>query len=293
MVRALRAYFDERDFIEVETATVVSSPGQELHLEALEVLGADGKRWLHTSPEYQMKRLLAEGLPRIYQLCKAYRRGEKGQFHEPEFSMLEWYRRDSGSEDMMRDTEALVASAALAVVGDTRVPGVEGPVDLQAPWERLTVAQAFERHARCSLEAVVQDEDAYYRTLIEEVEPRLGRGRPTFLTHYPASMASLARLRPEDPSLADRFEAYVDGVELCNGFGELTDSVEQRKRFEAERDARRRLGKPLYPIDERLLTALDSLPPSGGNALGVDRLLMLIVGAKTIHEVMAFATDTV
>jgi lysyl-tRNA synthetase class 2 len=294
ILRAIRSFFEREGFTEVETPAVVRSPGLELHLDALEVLGGGGPRWLHTSPEYHMKRLLAAGMPRIYQLCKAYRRGERGTLHQPEFTLLEWYRTPAGHEDVMGDTEALVTHAARELLGSTRIPGLRSEVDVSPPWERLSVREAFERYAHASADELLRDEEAFYRTLIEKVEPQLGRGKPTFLTRYPASMASLARLCPDDLSVAERFEAYVDGVELCNGFGELTDAVEQRRRFETDRATRARLGKAAYPIDERLLSALEhGLPEAGGNALGVDRLVMLLTGAKDIANVVAFSAERV
>jgi lysyl-tRNA synthetase class 2 len=291
-MRAIRAYFDEQGFVETETPAVVRSPGLELHLEALEVLGYGGPRWLQTSPEYHMKRLLSAGMSRIYQLCKCYRRGERGALHQPEFTMLEWYRAFAGAEDMMRDTEQVVARVAHALHGGTRIPGIGGALDVTPPWDRITVRDAFARYASVGLDDVVRDEDAFYRHLVEEIEPRLGQGRPVFLTHYPASMAALARLRPDDPSAADRFEAYACGVELCNGFGELTDPDEQRRRLELDRSRRKQQGRPVYPLDERFLGALeDGIPPSGGNALGVDRLLMLTLGIADIAGVVAFSVE--
>jgi elongation factor P--(R)-beta-lysine ligase len=291
-LRAIREFFDSAGFIEVETPAVVRSPGLELHLEALEVRGADGPRFLHTSPEYHMKRLLSAGMSRVYQVCHAYRRGEQGSLHEPEFSMLEWYRAFDDSAQLMRDTEDLVAVVARRVLGSTVVPGLHGELDVAPPWERLPVADAFARHAGRDVRELLDDDEAFYRTLVDEVEPKLGRGKPTFLTHYPSRMAALARIHPGDPTTADRFEAYAGGVELCNGFGELTDPVEQRRRFEADLAARARQGRPAYPIDERFLAALaDGLPPSAGNALGVDRLLMLLLGKRSIADVVAFCVE--
>jgi lysyl-tRNA synthetase class 2 len=290
--RAIRRFFDDAGFTEVETPVVVRSPGLELHLEALEVSGLGEPRWLQTSPEYHMKRLLAAGMSNIYQLCKTFRRDEQGSLHQPEFTMLEWYRAHAGSEEMMRDTEQLASAVAHELLGTTRIPGIDGGVDLAPPWQRLTVREAFERHASTPYAALLRDEEAFFRALIDEVEPQLGRGRPTLLTRYPAGMAALARVCPDDPSVADRFEAYVDGVELCNGFGELIDAAEQRRRLLADAARRRSLGKPAYPIDERFLAALEhGIPPSGGNALGVDRLIMLVLGIREIAGVVAFSAD--
>jgi lysyl-tRNA synthetase class 2 len=287
LLRAVRGYFDGLGFVEVETPALSAAPATELHVSALEVLGARGQHWLHTSPELGMKRLLCAGMTRIYQLCKTYRRDELGALHAPEFTMLEWYRAHAGSEEVMLDTERLVAAAALALYGSTAVPAALGELDVAPPWPRLTVAQAFRLHAGVELEAVLPDHDAFFRILVERIEPQLGRGKPTFLTHYPASMAALARLHDDDPRYADRFECYANGIELCNGFGELTDPVEQRRRFEADRAERARLGLQVYPLDERFLQALEQgMPASGGNALGVDRLAMLLLGAERIDEVM-------
>jgi elongation factor P--(R)-beta-lysine ligase len=291
-LRAIREFFDGAGFVEVETPAVVRSPGLELHLDALEVLGCGGPRWLHTSPEYHMKRLLSAGMSRLYQVCKAYRRDERGNLHQPEFTMLEWYRAFAGSEQLMSDTEQLVAHVARRVHGSTRIPGLHGELDVTPPWERLQVSAAFARYAGRDVHELLADDEAFYRTLVDDVEPKLGRGKPTFLTHYPARMAALARVHPDDPTTADRFEAYAHGLELCNGFGELTDPVEQRRRFEADLSARALQDRPSYPIDERFLDALtDGLPPCAGNALGVDRLLMLILGKHAIADVVAFSTD--
>ena len=288
VIRAVRGFFEAAGFLEVETPLVVPSPGLDLHLDAFEVRGAEAARWLVTSPEYQMKRLLAAGHARIFQLCKCFRRGELGALHEPEFTMLEWYRAFAGSNDVMADTELLVEHVARAVSGSTLVPALGRQVDVRAPWERLTVRDALRKYAGLALDEVVRDEERFFRALVEKVEPELGRERPIWLVGWPASMASLARLDPSDPSVADRFEAYVAGLELCNGFGELVDAREQRARLERDQRARSATGKPIYPIDERFLAALEEgIPPSGGNALGVDRLVMLVLGAVHIEDIVA------
>lgn len=290
--RAIREFFDQRAFVEVETPLVVPSPGLEVHLDALEVHGMrrdGGAAYLVTSPEYQMKRLLAGGLPRIYQLGRCFRAGELGHLHQPEFSMLEWYRAFSGAEEVMRDTEALVAHVAAAVGdGSTVIPGAQNPVDVAPPWRRVTVAEAFQKYAGADAHALAQQPTEFFRRFVEQVQPQLGRFRPIFLTEWPASMASLASLDPRNPSVAQRFEAFVDGVELCNGFNELIDPVEQRQRLAADQQERNRIGKPQYPIDQRFLEALEEgLPPCGGNALGFDRLVMLVLGVADISDVVA------
>jgi lysyl-tRNA synthetase class 2 len=289
--RAVRTFFDARGFLEVETPLAVPSPGLDLHLDALALANAGAPRFLITSPEYQMKRLLAGGLERIYQICRCFRRGEEGGRHQPEFTMLEWYRAFAGSDELMRETEELVAYVARTVLGTTRIPRRDGGVvDLAPPWERLTIDEAFARYTGARVEEILPDEDRFFLLLTERVEPNLGQERPTFLTEWPAAMASLARLIPERPDRADRFEAFADGIELCNGFGELVDPVEQRARLERDRAARAARGLPVYPIDERFLAALEEgIPPSSGTALGLDRLVMLLTGTPAIDDVVAFS----
>ena len=288
-----RAFFEERGFLEVETPLVVPSPGLDVHLDAMAVRTQGGERYLITSPEYQMKRLLAGGLERIFQVCKCFRNDELGARHQPEFTMLEWYRAFAGVEEMMVDTENLVAALARTLQGQSATDRAElhtalGVVDVTPPWRRISVREAFRNFAGVALEDVVADEDVFYRLLVEKVEPALGELGALFLTDYPASMASLARKNPSDPSVAERFEAYLAGIELCNGFGELTDAAEQRTRLERDQHERASRGLPVYPIDERFLSALEQgMPPSGGNALGLDRLIMLALGAEHIEDVLA------
>ncbi len=292
---AVRAFFDARGFLEVQTPLMVPSPGLDAHLDAFEVAGGDrgSPRWLSTSPEYQMKRLIAEGLTRIYQIAPCFRRGESGARHNPEFTMLEWYRSDAGMADVMGDTEQLVA----AVTGGTIRLGSR-QVDAVPRFERIPVCDAFARFAGWSREdtlaAAASDEERYFRALVDQVEPALAAApNAVFLVDYPATQASLARRKPEDPRLAERFELYVAGVELCNGFGELVDPVEQRERLVRDQETRRARGLPVYPVDERFLEALQRVPPSGGNALGLDRLVALACGTTEIAEVLAFTADEV
>jgi lysyl-tRNA synthetase class 2 len=270
---------------------VVPSPGLDVHLDALAVHTSAGERYLITSPEYQMKRLLAGGLERIYQLAKCFRNDEVGQRHQPEFTMLEWYRAYAGVDEVMADTEQLVAAVATAISGEAVLHTAAGPVDVAPPWPRLTVREAFARFAQVDVFALLQEadgEETFYRLLVERVEPALSELGALFLCEYPASMASLARKKPNDPRVAERFEAYVAGVELCNGFGELTDPIEQRARLLADQAERAQRGLPVYPIDERFMAALEQgVPPSGGNALGLDRLVMLALGAAHIEDVTA------
>ena len=304
---ALRRFFAERDFLEVETPLLVPSPGLELHLEAVAAAGG----YLITSPEYQMKRLLAAGFERIYQVCKCFRAGERGPHHAAEFTMVEWYRGFAGLDAIARDTEELVAAVVSAVAGSPIARVAGRAIDVVPPWPRLTVREAMRRWAgvevagdepAAALVAAVRAagiavadgtawDDAFFAAFLARVEPQLAAlDRPVLLEDWPAPLAALARRKPGDPRTALRFEAYVGGIELANAFGELTDPVEQRARFEHDQATRRARGKPVYPIDERLLAALaEGLPPSAGIALGVDRLIMLATGAETIGDVLTFA----
>lgn len=289
IVAQVRAFFVGRGFLEVETPLLVPSPGLDVHLDAFEVNTTLGPRYLVTSPEYQMKRLLAEGSGPIFQIGKCFRRDELGNLHNPEFTMVEWYRPHRGMDDVLADTEALVAEVT---GGEVRL----GPrtVRTSAPLPRMTVVEAFARFAAVGEGEVFrladEDEDTFYRLLVEKVEPGLAAlDHGVFLTEYPAPQASLARKKPGDPRVAERFELYVAGVELCNGFGELVDPVEQRARLVADQATRRARGLPVYPLDEGFLTAMEAgMPPSGGNALGLDRLVALALGTSHIGDVMAF-----
>lgn len=288
VMRAIREHFDLAGFLEVETPIAVPSPGLDPHLDAMGVTWSGAPRFLITSPEYQMKRLLAGGLERIYQLCKCFRNDEIGSRHQPEFTMLEWYRAYAGMPEMMSDTEQLVAHVARTLHGRPVLFAGEREIDVTPPWPRITLREAFEWFAGIAMDEVMPDEDRFFRLLVESVEPALEGVGAAFLCEYPASMASLARKKPGDASVAERFEAYVAGIELCNGFGELTDANEQRARLLHDQSVRTKAGQIVYPIDERFVAALEEgMPASGGNALGVDRLVMLAVGAEHIEDVLA------
>jgi elongation factor P--(R)-beta-lysine ligase len=286
---AVRNYFARERFLEVETPMRVPAPGVDLHLDAIPASGG----YLISSPELHMKRLLAAGLPRVFQLARASRQDELGRLHEPEFNMLEWYRSFAGLEEVVNDTEQLLREVALAVSGEAKLFGPSAQVyDLALPFARVTVREAFQEYAGIAdaVDLSFSDEARYFELFVAHVEPGLAReAAPLLLWKYPANQAALARLSADDSSVAERFELYVAGVELCNGFDELTDAVEQRARF--ARDAQRRAseGRHVYPTDERFLAALESgMPRAGGNALGFDRLLMLATGARELAEVMAF-----
>jgi len=313
----VRRHLSSRGYDEVETPCLVPAPGMEPHIRAFEAPfvpegGGEGRPlYLHSSPEYAMKRLLAEGFERIFQLARVFRNGEVSETHNPEFTMLEMYRSGTDHRGIMRDLEELVASCAAALDRDgrprARWRGSE--LSLAAPFDRLPVAEAFaaagvdlaacqgdagrlrDEGRRAGIEAGPAGEsfdDAFFRIFLAAIEPHLGRSRPVYLVDWPASMAALARLTPGDPRWAARFELYAAGLELANGFFELNDAREQRRRLLEERALRERLGRPAYPLDERFLEAVARLPDAGGVALGLDRLLMLLTGARSVADVLLF-----
>lgn len=317
-VGAVRAFFAARDFVEVETPCLQVSPGLEPHLQAFATAlrdpwgGADRPLYLHTSPEFTMKKLLVAGVPRLYQLARVFRNAERSATHHPEFTMLEWYRAGGTLDELMADTEELTRACARAA-GVERLRRGAAECDPFAPWERLSVAEAFVRHAGIDVLATAPDpwapdrdalaraaagigvsaspsdswEDVFFKVMLDRIEPHLGYGRPTILHSYPVSMAALSRPSPADPRVAERFEAYGCGVELCNAFGELTDPAEQRRRFAADMDLKQRLYGERYPIDADFLAALEhGMPDSAGIALGFDRLVMLLAGAEAIDDVL-------
>ncbi len=307
IIAGIRRFFDEKGFVEVETPLMVPQPGMEPHLEAFQTVYEMRQFYLHTSPEYAMKCLLAGGFERIYQICKVFRHEPVGRMHAPEFTMIEWYRAFADYTDIMVDTEYLIAELATDLYGEPVVRMGQCAVDLTPPWERLSVREAMLRYAGIAADpysetadfirqaghSTVDEDDppdvAFFKVFLDRVEPHLGVQRPVILYDYPAPMAALAKRKSDAPDLAERFEVYIAGVELCNAFTELNDPDEQRQRLEEEAAQRVREGNPAYPIDERFLSALEyGMPPSGGIALGVDRLIMLLTGASSIGEVMAF-----
>lgn len=284
MLRAIREFFEQGGFLEVETPVRLAVPALEDHIEA----EPSGDRWLRTSPELHMKRLLATGYPRIYQIGPCFRQGEFGRRHRPEFTMLEWYRAGADCRDILADTIGLVRQASQAVSGAGKIRFQGREVEVSGDWEELSVAEAFRRHAGADLRQAMAA-GRYEEILCTQVEPNLGWDRPTVLCDYPAEMAALARRKPTDPTVAERWELYVGGLELANAYSELTDAAEQRQRFLACAELRRREGRPVYPLDEPFLAALEQgLPPCGGIALGIDRLAMVLVDTEEIADVVAF-----
>ncbi len=313
---AFRAHFAETDFVEVDTATLQVSPGNEAHLHAFrtDAIGHDGSAfplYLHTSPEFACKKLLAAGETRIACFAHVYRNRERGPLHHPEFTMLEWYRVCETYEQLMRDCADLIALAA-RTAGTQQFAFGGKTVDPFAEPERISVAAAFTRHAGIDLLATiamdgttdrdmlanqmrsagirVADDDTwadlFSRVIVEKVEPNLGNRRITILDRYPVAEAALARPCADDPRVAERFEVYACGVELANAFGELTDPAEQRRRFEAEMLEKSRVYGETYPLDEDFLEALAEMPEASGIALGFDRLVMLATGALRIDQVI-------
>jgi lysyl-tRNA synthetase class 2 len=314
ITKAVRAWFDEQGFAEVETGILQVSPGNEVHLHAprTELTGADGTRatrYLRTSPEFAAKKLLAAGEAKIFEFARVFRDRERGDLHLPEFTMLEWYRANAAYDAVMADSVVIIARAAQT----TRIGrfSFRGKVaDPFAEPELLTVAAAFERFAGIDLLATIADgdgdrsalaaaakgrvriteddtwSDIFSKVLVEHVEPNLGQGRLTVLFEYPTPEAALARNKPSDPRVAERFEVYACGVELANGFGELTDAREQRHRFAQAMDERQRRYGERYPVDEDFLGAVAQMPEASGVALGFDRLVMLASGALRIDQVV-------
>ncbi|HYS86570.1 MAG TPA: EF-P lysine aminoacylase EpmA [Bradyrhizobium sp.] len=314
VTKATRAWFDEQGFAEVETAILQVSPGNETHLHAprTELAGAGGERatrYLRTSPEFACKKLLAAGEAKIFELARVFRDRERGDLHLPEFTMLEWYRANTTYDAVMADSIVIIAHAAQAT-GIGRFSFRGRIADPFAEPELLTVAAAFERFAgidllatidggegdRAALAAAATEQvritdddtwsDIFSKVLVEHVEPNLGQGRLTVLFEYPAPEAALARAKASDPRVAERFEVYACGVELANGFGELTDAREQRQRFTLAMDEKQRRYGERYPLDEDFLDAVAKMPEASGVALGFDRLVMLASGALRIDQVV-------
>jgi lysyl-tRNA synthetase class 2 len=275
LMRRIRAFFYERDFVEVETPIRLKIPCMELHIDA----EPSGDHFLRTSPELFHKKMLADGRERIFEVGKCFRSGELGALHNPEYTMLEWYRSNADYLDILNDVKALIH--AVAEVAD---PGLQR----LGEWKLLSVSDAFSKYAGWD-PAGDYDEDRFDIDLVDKVEPAIKKmGGAVVLIDYPVEAAALSRRKPGNPLLAERWELYINGIEIANAYSELTDPVEQRLRFEECAEQRRALGKEVYPIDEAFIGALEKMPPSGGVALGVDRLLMLLAGADSLDAVLPF-----
>ena len=309
LTQATRAFFAGRGYAEVETPYAVPAPGEEVHLRAFrtEREFPDGGRqalWLHTSPEFAMKKLLVAGAGPIFQLARVWRNGEGSDLHASEFTMLEWYKPGAGMDALIEETTAYLRAVLPPVIT------CRGVITELSSVERLTVAEAFARYVGADVLATAEDapalaaaagtrlrdeegwEDLFFRLLLERVEPQLGRAHPTFLTHWPVAQAALARRDPADPRVAERFELFVCGIELANAFVELTDAAEQRARFETDRARRHATTGPDWPLDEDFLAALSfGMPPCAGIALGFDRLAMIASEADRIEQVLWLGND--
>jgi len=286
IIQAVRTFFIDNDYLEIETPIRIPAPAPEVHIEA----EVSGDWFLHTSPELCMKRLLAAGYPRIFQICRCFRQKERGRMHLPEMTMLEWYGAGNNYFDMMDQCEKMIRFAARRAGFEDYLVYQGKSIDLKAPWSRMSVTDAFDRFASVSMETAVL-QDRFDEMMIIDIEPNIGHKKPLFLYDYPAVGASLARLKPENSSLAERFELYICGMELCNAFTELTDPVEQRIRFEKEQKIRSESGKQVYPLPEKFLESLQLMPEASGVALGIDRLVMLFANTKSIDGVVAFTPE--
>ncbi len=286
LIRAVRVFFEERDYLEVDTPVRLPVIVPEVWISPEK----STDHFLQTSPELCMKRLLAAGHERLFQICRCFRSGERGRLHLPEFSMLEWYRTGTDYQGLMDECEELVKSVVLDCSSTSLFSALDDRFNRDKSWQRMTVAEAFGEHAGCSVEDAIAA-DLYEEVLCREVEPNLGLDNPVFLYDYPASLASLARLKKGDPEIAERFELYINGIELANGFSELVDPVEQRERFLKDRAEIMAAGRNPGHLPEKFLTEMSGMKESAGIALGLDRLIMVLSGADSIDEVVAFTPE--
>ena len=287
MIQAIRGFFIDRDYLEVETPSRIPGPAPECHIDAIP---SDGW-YLHTSPELCMKRLLAAGYPRIFQITRCFRGGERGPLHIPEFILLEWYKSGADYFWMMEECEELIIHVAHNLGHAEQINYRGREIDIQTPWERISVKDAFRRYSSVSMEKALEN-DLFDEIMVSEIEPRLvGIKRPVFLYDYPVVLGALARVKKTDPQVAERFELYMGGLELANAFSELTDAAEQRARFEEELKNRRASGRVVYPMPEKFLSELINMPESSGIALGVDRLAMIFTDSASIDDVVAFTPE--
>lgn len=286
IVQKIRDFFHEREYLEVETPYRIPVPAPESHIDPV----PSDSWFLHPSPELCMKRLLAAGYEKIFQICHCWRKGERGSQHIPEFTLLEWYRANGDYLNLMEECESLVQFLAAEIgLGETLAyRGRE--IQLTSPWERMTVEEAFDRYTETTVREALR-QDLFDEVMVRDIEPKLGIEKPTLLYDYPAERRSLARLKNENPAVAERFELYLGGLEIANAFSELIDPEEQRKVFQSEIEIRQSLGRKVYPMPEKFLKELEAMPPSAGIALGVDRLVMVLLNAQTIDEVVAFTPE--
>lgn len=266
LMQSIRAFFHSDGFVEVETPVRMKTPCMELHIDA----EPSGDRWLRTSPELYHKKLLAQGAQKIFEIGKCFRQGERGDRHHPEYTMLEWYRAGGNYMTMLDDTKRLLSAT-----------------EILKPLKMLTVAEVYEKFAGWN-PVENFDADRFDFDMVEKIEPNLSKDTPVILKDYPAECCALARLKPDNPKVAERWELYLGGIEIANAYSELTDPVEQRARFEKWGAQRKALGKTVYPVDEEFIRCLSGMPPAGGCALGIDRLLMALTGTVTLDDILPF-----
>ena len=286
LLRQIREFFVGNGYVEVETPHRIPSPAPESHIDAV----PSGTWFLHTSPELCMKRMMAAGYEKIFQVCRCWRERERGSLHLPEFTLLEWYRAGGDYRSLMEECEGFIQSMARSIGLEQKIVFRGREIDLSGPWERMSVHEAFHDYTQTSVTEALE-RDLFDEIMVRDIEPRLGLEKPMFIYDYPAQRGALARLKRQDQSVAERFELYVGGLELANGFSELVDASEQRKRFQVENENRQSLGKRIYSMPGKFLAELDEMPPAVGIALGVDRLVMVFLNAETIDEVVAFTPE--
>lgn len=285
-IQSIREFFISRGYLEVETPVVIPAPAPEANIDAIEASG----RFLQTSPELCMKRLLAIGYTRIFQICKCFRSAERGQRHLPEFTMLEWYQADADYLYLMDECQEMIKHVACNLgLGD--ILNYQGKqIDISGRWERIIVRDAFLKYSGTTPEKAIEAGN-YDQIMVSEIEPSLDMGRPVFLYDYPASQAALSRTKKDDPGVAERFELYMGGLELANAFSELTDVKEQKKRFLEELASREMKEKIVYPFPDKFINDLEFMPQSAGIAFGVDRLIMLLTDSPSIDDVVTFTPE--
>ena len=286
ILKGIRDFFVEKDYLEVETPHRIPTPAPESHIDAI----PSGLWFLHTSPELCMKRMMAAGYQKIFQICRCWRDRERGSQHLPEFTLLEWYREGADYRSLMEECGELIRSVMTAIGLGQNIFFRDREINLTEPWEEISVQEAFRYYSQTSMTEALE-RNLFDEVMVRDIEPRLGVKKPTFIYDYPAERGALARLKPGDPSVAERFELYIGGLELANGFSELVNSEEQRRRFHLENENRQSIGKTVYSMPDKFLAELDHMPPSAGIALGVDRLVMVLLDVETIDEVVTFTPE--
>ena len=286
IIHSIRSFFISRGYLEVETPVIIPAPAPEANIDAIKTEGG----FLQTSPELCMKRLLSAGYEKIFQICKCFRNAERGRLHLPEFTMLEWYRAGADYFYLMDECRRMI-KYVMDELGMGDIIEYQGcSINLSGEWERITVNDAFKKCTGTTPEKAIESGD-YDEIMVSEIEPSLNNGRPVFLYNYPASQAALAKVREDDPEIAERFELYIGGLELANAFSELTDADEQEKRFVEESENRKNAGKTQYPFPEKFINDLEHMPASAGIAFGIDRLIMLLTNSAAIDDAVTFTPE--